>query len=70
MEVIWELVEAIIDTWIKTVVTFQDVLHGFCANRGTGTVIIELNMVQDLESIYQEPHFLVFLDLRKAYNTL
>ena len=30
--------------------------------------IMELKLAQDLASIYQEPLFLVFLDLRKAYD--
>ena len=52
------------------VVIFQDVLHGFCAIRGTGTAIMDIKMAQELASIDQEPLFLVFLDLRKAYDTL
>ena len=31
---------------------------------------MELSTAQDLDSIYQDPLFLVFLDLRKAYDTL
>ena len=58
-EFLWKVVEAIIDTRIKMSVIFHDVLHGFCACRGTGTAIIELKMSQELASIYQEPLFLV-----------
>ena len=57
--------EAIIDTHIKTVVEFHDILHGFRASRGTGTAFMDINMAQDITSI-----FLVFLDLWKAYSTL
>ena len=70
LEFLWKVVEAIIDTWIKTAVTFHDVLHGFCAYKSTRTAITELNMSQELASIVQDPLLLVFLDLRKAYNTL
>ena len=48
----------------------HDVLHGFRAGRGTGKAIMELNLAQDLTSIDQEPHFLLFLYLRKAYDTV
>ena len=35
LEVVWKVVEAVIDTWIKSVVQFYDVMHCFCAGRGT-----------------------------------
>ena len=46
IEVLWKVLEAIIYTRIKKVVTFHDVLHKFCASRGTGTAIMELKMAQ------------------------
>ena len=48
MEVVWKVVEAVINTWIKSVVKFHDALHGFCAGRGTGTAIMELKIEQEL----------------------
>ena len=70
LEVLWKIVEAIIDTQIKLVVTFHNVIHGFRTKRGTGMKIMELNMAQEIASIDQNPLFLVFLDLRKSYDTL
>ena len=35
-----------------------------------GTAIMELKLAQKLASIDQEALFLVFLDLRKAYDTM
>ena len=70
MEILWKVVESIIDTLINAVVTFYNVLHRLCANRGTGSAIMELNMAQELASIEQNPLFMVLLDLRKAYDTL
>ena len=64
------MVEALIDTRLCTSLHMHDVLHGFRAGRGTGTAIMELKLNQDLASIDQEPLFLVFLDLWKAYNTV
>ena len=55
-------------TRIKTVVQFHDVLHEFRAGRGTGTAIMDTKLAQELAIVYQEPLFLVLLDLRKAYN--
>ena len=70
IEVMWKVVEAIIDTRIKTVVTFHNVLHGFSAIRGTWTAITDINMVQELASIYQYQLLLVLLDLWNAYDIL
>ena len=62
--------EAIIDTRIKNSVTFHDVLHKFISRRVMGTLIMEINITQDMASVYQNPLFLVLLDLRKAYDNL
>ena len=70
IKVLCKVVNSVIDTLIKTVLTFHDVIYGFCASRGTGMAIMEPKMVQELASIDQDPLFLAFLDLRKAYNTL
>ena len=32
--------------------------------------ILELKLAQDLASVYQDPMFLVFLDLQNSYNTI
>ena len=68
IEVVWKVLEAVIDIRIKTVVQFHDVLHGFCGGRGMGTTIMELKLAQELASVDQDPLFLVFFNLRKAYK--
>ena len=50
--------------------TFHDVLHRFRVGMGTGTAIMELKLVQELTIVDQEPLFLVFLYLQKAYDNL
>ena len=62
--------EAIINTLINKVVKFHHFLHRFCAGRRTGAAIMELNPAQELESVDQDPLFLVFLDLIKEYDNL
>ena len=69
-DVLWKVMESVINTQIKMVMNLHDVLHGFLASRVTGIAIMELKMVQELASIDQDPLFLVFLDLQKAYDTL
>ena len=70
LEVVWKGMEAVIDNRIKTVVQFHDVLHGFCVGRGTRTVIMELKIAQELESVDQDPLLLVLIKVTKACNSL
>jgi exonuclease III len=70
LELVWKHVEAIIDTRVKKAVRFHDSLHGFTLNRGTGTAMIEAKLQQELANIRQQPLFQVFLDLKKAYDSL
>ena len=44
LEVVWKVVEVVIDTRIKTVVQFHNFLHGFCAGRGAETTIMDLKL--------------------------
>ena len=60
----------IIDACIKKTVVFHDVLHIFLVGRGMGKSIMELNIVQELASLDQDPLFLVLLDLIKSYDNL
>ena len=53
LEVVWKVIEAITDIWKKTTVKFHDILHRFHDNRRMVTAIMEINMSQELTSIYQ-----------------
>ena len=46
-----------IDTRIKSVVQFHDVLNRFCAWRGAETVIMDIKLIQELTSVNQDPPF-------------
>lgn len=70
LETAWKIIESIITTRTNTVIQFHDCLHGFRAVRGTGTAILEAKLFQELASVEQEPLFYIFLDLRKAYDTI
>jgi hypothetical protein len=63
-------VEAIIDTRVKAVIKYHDLIYGFTSHRGTGTAMIEAKLQQELASINQQPLFQVYLDLKKAYDSL
>ena len=70
LEVLWKVVETIIDTRIKAVVIFHDVLHGLFSNRVTGMAIMDLNTAQEFVIIDQDPLLMVLIDIREAYDTL
>ena len=62
--------ESIIDTRLKASVCLHGVLHDFREGRGMGKAILELKMMQDLDSVDQDSLFLVFLDPKKAYDNV
>ena len=66
LEFIWKVVEAVIDTLIKTAIQFDDVLPGFRAGRGMGTIVMDLKLTQELESVEQELIFMLLINPRKA----
>ena len=70
LDTLWKLVEALIDNFLCAILQLHDILHGLRAKRETVMAIMELKIAQELVVIYQYPLFLVFLDLRKAYDTV
>ena len=70
LEVIYKLVSAIINRRLTEKITFHDAVHGFRVGRGTNTAIIELKLRMQLAQRTTKPLYFVFLDLKKAYDTL
>ena len=70
LEVIYKLVSTIINTRLMDEIKFHDAVHGFCRGRGTGTAIIEAKLRMQLAQRTTKPRYFVFLDLKKAYDTL
>ena len=60
----------ITNTRLRASVRLHEVLHGFHAGRWMGTAILELKLAQELASVDQDPLFLVFLDLKRSYDTV
>ena len=50
--------------------TLYDTLRGFRAGRGIGTATLEAKLAQQLVEIVHEPLLHIFLDMRKAYDSL
>jgi exonuclease III len=70
LEVIYKLVSTIINTRLTEEIKFHDAVHGFCRGRGTNTAIIEAKLRMQLAQRTTKPRYFVFLDLKKAYDTL
>lgn len=70
LEVIYKLISAIINRRMADAITFHQAVHGFCRGRGTGTAIIEAKLRMQLAQRTTKPLYFVFLDLKKAYDTL
>ncbi len=52
------------------VVELYESLHGCRNGRGTETAIIEAKLAQQLAHLEQRPFFGVFLDLKKAFDSM
>ena len=70
LETLWKVVEVIIDTRLRTSIHFHDVIYGLWARKGMRTAIMKLKVSQELASVDHNPRLLVFLDLRKTYDTV
>ena len=70
LESIWKLITSILNRRMQRTIDFHDALHGFRARRGTGTAIIEAKLLQQRAKLTETPLYGIFLDLRKAYDTL
>ena len=68
--VLWKVVEVILNRRLTSSITFHDVLHGFRADRGTGTATLEAKLLQQLAAMREEVLYVIFLDLTKAYDAL
>ena len=66
----YKLVSSIINSRISAKVKLDDAIHSFRALRGTSTAIMEAKLLVQLCSQSDIPFFMVFLDLKKAYDML
>ncbi len=57
------------DLWLETI-KLHNSLHECLAGRGMGTGIIEAKLAQQHAHLEQWPFFGVFLDLKKAFDTM
>jgi hypothetical protein len=70
LEVVYKLVSSIINKRLADKIKFHRAIHGFCRGRGTGTATIMAKLRMQLAMRTTTPLYWVFLDLKKAYDTL
>ena len=70
VEVMWKVVEAVLNLLLMASITFYNFLHGFRAGRGAGTYILEAKLHQQLAALREEVLHVIFLDLHRAYDAL
>ena len=68
-EPVWKVIENVIDGRLQAI-QLHDCLHGFMAGRGTGTATIEAKLTQQLAYLEQTPLYEIFVDLKKAYDSV
>ena len=70
VEVMRKVVAAILNCRFTASITYHDFLHVFRAGRGTGTATLEAKLLRQLASLREEVLYVIFLDLRKAYDAM
>ena len=70
VEVVCKVVAVIINCRLTAFITYHDFLHGFRAGHGICTTILEAKLLQKLAAMREEVLYVIFLDLKKAYDVL
>lgn len=70
LETVWKIVSSIINARLSNNITFHSAIHGFRAERGTGTAILEAKLLVSLSAKEGRTLYQVFLDLSKAYDSI
>ena len=70
MEVMWKAVVLILNCCFTTSITYHDTLHGFWAGCGTGTLTLELKLLQQIAALREAVIHVLLLDMHKAYDAL
>ena len=70
MEVIWNIITTIINNRLRTAIWLHDYLYDFSQGWGMGVTTLAGKLVQQLSGICHKPLLRIFLDVKKAYNSL
>ena len=70
LETIYKLISSIINGRLQSTIVFDDAIHGFRRGRGCNTAIMEAKLLMQFQYRKDNPLYMVFIDLKKAYDTL
>ncbi len=69
LEPIWKVNKWVMDKQLEVIAQHAS-LHGCRDGQGTGTVVMEVKLTQQLDHIEQAPFYGVFIDLKKAFDAM
>jgi hypothetical protein len=69
LEPMWKVCEQVMDTRFNRI-PLHESLHCCRDGRGTGTAVMEAKLAQQLAHLEQVPFYGVFLDLKKAFDSM
>ena len=70
-KVLWKSLTSLLNRRLMSAIKVHDKLHRFWSGRGTGTVALEANLLQQLTSMREAVLFKVLLlDLHKSYDSM
>ena len=70
VEVVWKALAVILNRRFAAAITYHNSLHGFQEVSGTGTAILEVNLLHQVAALREAVLHAIFLDLHKAYDAL
>jgi hypothetical protein len=70
LETLYKLISSIINNRLQSTIVFDDAIHGFRRGRGCNTAIMEAKLLMQYHYRKDSPLYMVFIDLKKAYDTL
>ena len=68
VEVVWKAVKVILICYFAASIICYESLHGFRSGRGTGTVSLEVKILQKVMAMMEEVLYMILLDLYKEYD--
>ena len=70
LDIVYKVMSSIINRRMMDKIKLHDALHVSCRGRGTGTAIMEAKLLAQLRCRIDEPLYMVFIDLKKAFYSL
>ena len=70
VDMIWKAVTVILNLRFTASINYHNSIHGFWAGCGTGTITLEVKLLQQVTTLREAVLHAIFLDLHKSYFAL